>query len=219
MFSKLPSRIWSGVLLLAFVAGSVNVIGFLSFNHQGLSHLTGVTSMLGVAIAGGNFGEVVHLFAAIGAFVAGCAVSGALIKDSTLRIRKSYAAALFLVSLLLLLSIPLFKSGNIAAIYLTSMACGIQNAMVTTYSGAALRTTHLSGMFTDLGIAIGHLIRGVPNDARRLRLCAVVISGFLLGGVAGSYFYSVFDYNVLFMPAALTAGLAGITLLFERLHI
>lgn len=212
MFSKLPTKIWSGVLLLAFVAGSVNVIGFLSFNHQGLSHLTGVTSMLGAAISAGNLSQALHLFAAIAAFVGGCAISGALIQDSTLRIRKSYAMALFLVSGLLVFSIPLFRAGQVYAIYLSSMACGIQNAMVTTYSGAALRTTHISGMFTDLGIAIGHLMRGTPTDSRRLRLCAVVISGFFSGGIVSSYLYSQFDYNALLLPAALTCSLGVVTL-------
>ena len=43
--------------------------------------------------------------------------------------------------------------------------------MVSTYSGAVVRTTHLSGMFTDLGIFLGHFLRGLPVDMRRLRLC------------------------------------------------
>jgi uncharacterized membrane protein YoaK (UPF0700 family) len=172
--------------------------------------------MLGAAVAAGDIGETLHLFAAISAFVSGCAISGAIIKDSTLRIRGSYALALCLVSLLLLSSISFFRAGSMVAIYLTSMACGIQNAMVTTYSGAALRTTHISGMFTDLGIALGHFLRGVPNDPKRLRLCLIVIAGFLSGGVFGSYLYARVGYGVLVVPAGLTLLLAAVTVSLAR---
>ena len=212
MISQLPPRIGSGVLLLAFVAGAVNVIGFLSFNHQGISHLTGVTSMLGSAIARGSIAETVHFLLAIAAFVAGCIISGAITKDSTLKIQRSYAWALFLVSALLLISIPLFESGDMFAIYLASMACGIQNAMITTYSGAALRTTHISGMFTDLGISIGHWIRGVPSNPRRLKLCTVVITGFLFGGITSAFGFDRIGYTILLLPSLLTAVLGLITL-------
>ena len=57
---------------------------------------------------------------------------------------------------------------------LAAMACGLQNAMATTFSGAAIRTSHLSGMFTDLGIGIGHALRGLPLQKRRLLLCLLI---------------------------------------------
>ncbi len=211
MFSKLPRKVWSGVLVLSFIAGIINVVGFLSFNHQGISHLTGVTSMLGAAIAAADIPLILHFLAAILAFVMGCALSGFIIKDSTLRIRRSYGIALVFVALLLFLSIPLFEMVSPLAIYLATCACGLQNAMVTTYSGAALRTTHLSGMFTDLGIAIGHMLRGVENDTRRLKLCAVVISGFLGGGVVGAAGYRLISYQILFLPALLALTLAAVS--------
>lgn len=89
------------------------------------------------------------------------------------------------------------------------MACGLQNAMATTFSGAVVRTTHLSGMFTDLGIGIGHALRGMPLPTRRLLLSAVIISGFLAGGIAGAWLFGRFGYAALYAPALLT-GLVGI---------
>ena len=89
--------------------------------------------------------------------------------------------------------------------YAAACACGLQNAMVSTYSGAVVRTTHVSGMFTDLGIFLGHALRGLPVDSRRLRLCLLVISGFLSGGIVGTFAFKVFSYSALLFPASLTA--------------
>ena len=77
--------------------------------------------------------------------------------------------------------------------------------MVSTYSGAVVRTTHLSGMFTDLGIFLGHAIRGLPVDWLRLRLCFLIISAFLCGGIAGALAFHRLGYAALFIPGGLTA--------------
>jgi uncharacterized membrane protein YoaK (UPF0700 family) len=45
------------------------------------------------------------------------------------------------------------------SIYMLSIACGMQNAMTTRYSGAVVRTTHLTGMVTDVGLLLGHMAR------------------------------------------------------------
>jgi uncharacterized membrane protein YoaK (UPF0700 family) len=91
-------------------------------------------------------------------------------------------------------------------IYLASCACGLQNAMASTYSGSAVRTTHVSGMFTDLGIYLGHALRGIPVDMRRLRLCIIIISAFLCGGIAGAMGFYHWKYATLYIPAILTGS-------------
>ncbi len=88
------------------------------------------------------------------------------------------------------------------------MACGVQNALATTYSGALIRTTHLSGMFTDLGIGLGHLLRGLPLPMRRLTLSGLIIGGFLGGSLAGTWLFALLRYDALYVPAAIT-GVAG----------
>ena len=80
--------------------------------------------------------------------------------------------------------------------------------MATTFSGAVVRTTHLSGMFTDLGIGLGHLLRGLPLPMRRLTLSGLIISGFLGGGIIGAWLFLRFSYDALLAPALLT-GITG----------
>ncbi|MFO1505599.1 MAG: YoaK family protein [Lysobacterales bacterium] len=205
MISKLPRWIWTGTWLLALIAGMVNVVGFLGFEHQAITHLTGTTSMLGAAIASANVGSSLHFAALLGAFVLGCSLSGFIIQDSTLMLGRRYGVALAIVSALLCASVPLLGRGSPLGMYSAACACGLQNAMVSTYSGAVVRTTHLSGMFTDLGIYLGHFLRGLPVDIRRLRLCITVISGFLCGGIGGAVAFHAYSYFAIFFPAALTA--------------
>lgn len=208
MISKLPRWIWAGAWVLAFIAGVVNVVGLLGFEHQAITHLTGNTSLLAGAVASLDVPSALHFGSLLGAFVAGCVVSGFIIQDSTLQLGRRYGVALMLVSALLFASVPLLQHNSAYGMYAAAAACGLQNAMVSAYSGAVVRTTHLSGMFTDLGIFIGHALRRMPVDARRLRLCCLVISGFFCGGLAGTVAFQRFSYFALLFPATLTAAAA-----------
>jgi uncharacterized membrane protein YoaK (UPF0700 family) len=204
MISKLPRWIWFGAWVLAFIAGMINVVGLLGFEHQAVTHLTGTTSMLGAALANLDLRTSIHLFAIIGSFAAGTLLSGLLVQDSTLQLGRRYGVALIVESLLLCGAVPLLKTHASVGIYLASCACGLQNAMASTYSGSIVRTTHLSGMFTDLGIYLGHVMRGIAVDTRRVRLCVTIISAFLCGGVAGAVAFQRLDYETLYIPAAIT---------------
>ena len=203
----LPRWVWVGAGLLACVAGMVNVVGYLGFEHQAITHLTGTTTLLGEAVAKRDLRAISHLAGVVLAFMAGAAFSGMIIQDSTLRLGRRYGIALVLESLLLFAAIPLFRHGQLAGALLAAMACGLQNAMATTYSGAVIRTSHLSGMFTDLGIGLGHAIRGMPLQKRRLLLCGLIISGFFTGAVLGALLFVRFSYAALMVPAVVTGSI------------
>ena len=84
-------------------------------------------------------------------------------------------------------------------------AMGMQNAMVTMISGAVVRTTHLTGMFTDLGIDLSALIverRKQKGVISRIVLRLVIISSFLLGGILGGFAFKVFTYHTFYIPVA-----------------
>lgn len=206
MKTQLPGWVWIGAIALSCVAGMVNAIGFLGFEHQAVSHMTGTTSLLGVALAKSEWQSVAHLWGMLIAFCLGAAFSGLLIQDSVLRLGRRYGWVLMLESALLLLAIPLFKDRQIWGALAAACACGMQNALATTFSGAVVRTTHLTGMFTDLGIGLGHLLRGLPLPMKRLTLSGLIISGFLSGSVFGAWLFFRIGYNALLAPALLTGG-------------
>ena len=220
MAERLAGWVWVGAAALACVAGIVNVVGFLGFQHQAITHLTGNTSLLGAALAAGDVPGAARLLGAIAAFVAGAALSGVIIQDSTLRLGRRYGVVLALESALLLLAVPLFQQQHFGGVLAAAVACGLQNAMATTYSGAVVRTSHLSGMFTDLGIMLGHAARGMPLAQRRLWLCVLVIAFFFLGGLSGAWLFGALGYGALYVPAALT-GVTGVSYVAyrQRLHL
>lgn len=204
---QLPRWVWMGTAVLSCMAGMVNVVGYLGFEHQAVTHLTGTTTLLGNAVAAGDLRAIVHLAGVALAFMLGAALSGFIVQDSTLRPGRRYGVVLMLESLLLFMAIPLFRQGQIAGALLAAMACGLQNAMATTYSGAVIRTSHLSGMFTDLGIGLGHALRGMPLQKRRLLLCVLVITGFFTGAAVGGILFVRYEYAALAVPATIAGSI------------
>lgn len=214
----LPRWVWIGAGLLACASGMVNVVGYLSFEHQAVSNMTGATTLLGGALARGDTHASVHLGAVMLAFLLGAALSGLIVQDSTLRLGRRYGVALLATSLLLFIAIRQFHLHSLSGAVLAAMACGLSNAMATTFSGAVIRTSHLSGMFTDLGIALGHALRGMPLQKRRLLLCLLVISTFFSGAVLGGLLFAQLGYLALAIPAS-AFGVTGLGyIVYSQLH-
>ena len=206
---QLPGWAWFGGGALAFVAGMVNATGYLGFRHQSISNLTGSTTLLGIAAGKGEGGEALHWALSLLAFVVGAALSGVIVQKSTLKLGRPYGIAPMLESALLFAAVPLLDRGWAAGLWLASAACGLQNGMASTYSGMVFRTTHVSGMFTDLGIYLGHALRGLEVDTLRVRVCVLVITAFACGGIVGARLFAHLQEHSLWVPAAMT-GVCGV---------
>ncbi|MGN6235031.1 YoaK family protein [Dyella sp.] len=209
MLRQLPRWAWIGGGLLALVAGCINAVGYLCFRHQPITHLTGTSTELGLAVARVDLAEIAHWGLAILSFLAGAMSSGFIVQQRTLQLGRRYGVVLMLESALLFAATPLIATHHDLGIYLASAACGLQNAMVSTYSGATFRTTHLSGIFTDLGIYLGQRLRGLEVDMLRIHVCVLVASHFIVGAVLGTLGFMWISERVLLIPAVLT-GLVGL---------
>lgn len=201
--SHLPRWAEYGAFLLAFIAGTVNAVGLLGFEHQAVSHLSGVTTLLGAGLLQSGPSSILHLSAILLSFFVGAAASGAILHGTTLRLGRKYGVVLFIESGLLLTAALLLLNGATSGHYLASAACGLQNAMATTYSGAIVRTTHVTGIFTDLGIMIGSRLRGERIDSRRAGLFLLIIGGFITGGTGGAFLFAVAGFHALTVAAGL----------------
>jgi uncharacterized membrane protein YoaK (UPF0700 family) len=209
MLSKpIPPWILLGGFILTATAGSINAVGFLGMHHQAISHMSGSVTVLSNELATGRHWPALYAVGVVGSFFVGGVVSAAIIRRSALKLGRRYGVALVIESALLFAACRLLMTGHRSGDCLAAMACGLQNAMATHYSGAVIRTTHMSGIITDLGITLGLKLTGEPIDARRAGLYLVLLAGFFIGGILGSLGYVSMGFETLVFPAALT-GLAG----------
>ena len=179
------------------------MVGFLCFSHQAVTHLTGTTSMLSASLGTGDLVSTLRYLSVLTAFVSGAFISGYAVRDGALKLGRHYGSIMICEALMLFCAPFFLARASMWGIYLAACACGLQNGMVTNYSGAVVRTTHVSGMFTDLGLFLGNALRGQKYDRRRFQLCCLVISGFLLGGAVGAGVFGEVGVYALYLPATL----------------
>ena len=217
MINRLPKWIWFGGVVLAFSAGIINSIALLSFAQQAATHVTGIFTHLSMNIARGNNGATFISFFTLFSFFFGSILSGLIIMDAHLKMGRRYGVALMLECLLLLLSTFAFNRHSIWGEYLACMAAGLQNAMVSTYSGTIVRTTHMTGVLTDLGSLIGQWMRGVSIQGLKFKILLGILLAFFWGGFIGVLLYSRIGYFAMLLPAAIT-GISSLVYFWLRIR-
>lgn len=223
IFNRRNYLIW---FLLAFQAGAINVGGFLAC-HRFVTHTTGFATHFGVEFAlkdyAGAFGMLtVPLF-----FLGGAMISGFLVDR---RHQKSnppnYPFVFFFISLLMTIvglagetgafgefGAPLDLVADYTLLALLSFSSGLQNAVITTASGAVVRTTHLTGITTDLGLGLvrtmgnSHRDHRHENEVRANWLRGGTIISFVVGSTICAFVFQSFNYDGFFIPAVISFGL------------
>jgi uncharacterized membrane protein YoaK (UPF0700 family) len=190
---------------LAFVAGAANAGGFLAVG-QYTSHMSGIVSALADNAALGDLGLVIAGLSSLLAFLVGAATSAILINWGRRRNMHSEYAMPLMLEAILLLCFGLIGT-NLeqhrlffvpATVGLLCYVMGLQNAIITKISKAEIRTTHVTGIVTDIGIELGKLVywnRDSPSpsavkvvaDRSRLFLLSSLLGMFLCGGLAGAF--------------------------------
>lgn len=192
-------------MALTFIAGAINAGGFLAVG-QYTSHMSGILSSMADNLALGSAALVAIGLAAFVPFVAGAACSAILINWGRRHgLDSRYALPLLLEALLLCIfgvlgwmahPSPQFVVGGVP---LLCFIMGLQNATVTKISGARMRTTHVTGIVTDIGIELGkllywnrsrHIDEIVTADREKLRLLMLLLGSFFIGGLTGAIGFS-----------------------------
>lgn len=194
--------------ILSFVAGLVNVTGFLSV-AQLTTNVTGHFAFFVDEVFKLNFAKSFVYFLYIFFFFLGSFVSSFVIEWS---FKNKYSKSNLIpaiTEILILFAIPLLE-GEMVSSYPDVIACsllfamGLQNSFVTTISNASVRTTHLTGLFTDLGIELSQLFFYRSTEQRRklyssIKLRLAIISFFFVGGLTGGVFYNAAGINLLYL--------------------
>jgi uncharacterized membrane protein YoaK (UPF0700 family) len=183
---------------LAFIAGAVNAGGFLAV-QQYTSHMSGMVSAMADNLAAGSLPLVLSGLAAVLSFLFGALLTTVLIRWARTRALESeYALPLLIEAGLLLvfgLSGHAFAGSRVLdTIMLLSFTMGMQNTIITKLSNSFIRTTHLTGMVTDIGIALGRIAfsafrridPSIASELDTLQLLGSLIVLFFAGGVTGA---------------------------------
>lgn len=203
--------------LLSFVAGIVNVSGFLSVFRL-TTNVTGHFTYFIDGILKQNFHMEYIYFVFIFAFFFGSFISNFLVEYMSQKSDRNIYVIPTLMECLVLFLIAIFgqhlitKNPNLIA-YSLLFAMGLQNSLVTSISSAAVRTTHLTGLFTDLGIEISQLFFYKKAEQRKklvrsIKLRFTIISFFFMGGLIGGIIYERIGlYGLAFGSLTLIFGL------------
>jgi uncharacterized membrane protein YoaK (UPF0700 family) len=184
---------------LSFVAGAANAGGFLAVG-QYTSHMTGVVSSIADHLVLGNITLALAALGTLMAFVFGAMTTAWIVNCGLPLLLEAVALLLFglfgaAIKLLAVVFVPL-------TVLLLCFIMGLQNAVITKISKSEIRTTHVTGLVTDLGIELGKLVYINYADADhkvfakrdKLRMHGTLILCFFPGGVIGALGFKHLGY-------------------------
>lgn len=232
-FSPRNVVIW---FTLAFQAGCINVGGFLACRRF-VTHVTGFATLFGADIGRMDYQQAFGMLSVPLFFVVGAMISSFLVDRRMIRgLAPRYASVLFVMALI---NISLVVAGNLGCfgsfsepmvlhrdylfLALLCFVAGLQNAMVTSASGAVVRTTHLTGITTDLGIGLVRVIFHNHKLSRQneIRACWVrfgLIASFAAGSTAAAFLFLSYEYWGFLFPAVISSVLWANTLNRDLRH-
>lgn len=220
---------------LAFVAGATNAGGFLAV-QQYTSHMSGIVSSIADQAALGDLPLALAGIGSLASFLIGAGCSAVLVNWGRRRnLHSQYMLPLLLEAALLLLfgllgsHLAMWEAFFMpVTVILLCFIMGLQNATVTKMSGAEIRTTHMTGIVTDIGIELGKLFYwnssrtgadapAVLANRAKLKVLGTMLGSFLTGGVAGAIGFKHVGYAATIPLAAVLIALAIVPLADDML--
>jgi uncharacterized membrane protein YoaK (UPF0700 family) len=198
--------------LLSFVAGIVNVTGVLSIKTL-TTNVTGHFAYFAEEVMKHNYSAAITFFVFTIFFLLGAFTSNFLAELISRKHPNLSHVIPISLEMIILISVGAFGiasdlSGSKGKWIAFSMlfAMGIQNSLVTKISQATVRTTHLTGLFTDLGIELSQLFfYKKPEEKKKLKtsiyLRLSIIIFFFVGCISGGFLYNILEIKTLFVAA------------------
>jgi uncharacterized membrane protein YoaK (UPF0700 family) len=231
-----PVRVFSvslwvrvGGSTLALCAGIVNAVAFASLSSF-VSHQTGTLSKVGVGLEAGEVEDAWSNAALLLSFLAGSTLTGFFIAKDTLHFGMALYDLCLLTECAMLVLCAVIERRDVR--YLAAAACGLQNGMATHWGGAVIRTTHVTGLLTDVGLLLGRMasmlcrkrcgkdfdrfdIVFMQDDMSKLSVLATIAASFLTGVVVGAFLEDAMGQRAFLVPAGIT-GCVGVAYSFYR---
>jgi len=210
-------KLW---LLLAFQSGFINAGGFLAC-HRFVTHVTGFGSNIGLSFANNKIWIAMEMALAPVSFVMGAAFSAYLIDRHTYQQREADVKSSVLLQSALLIGVftfgelgifgvfgePLVLQRDFALLFALCFISGMQNGTFASLTNGMIRTTHLTGLSTDLGLnavrikylQVDEQERKYQRRVNRLRLYTIL--AFSGGSFVGAIVFKKLGYHGFVVPA------------------
>lgn len=221
-------------MILAFMSGMINAGGFLACGRF-VTHVTGFAAFIGIDVANGEYALAIGMLVVPVFFLLGSFVSGGLV-DVRIRDGKEprYDLVMLMITSALIIStvggnLGLFGTfrdenavqADIGLIILLCFASGLQNALISTSSGAVIRTTHLTGLTTDLGIGLAKAIGAQGAEERPAELVnnkirVGLIVSFVTGSAVGTWAFLRLEYWAFLIPAVISLYITGLVFRMKK---
>ena len=196
-------------VLLSLVAGFVNAAGFLGFFAL-TTNVTGHAALFAEQIASQDWSNAGKVAVWMLLFLIGAWCSSLIITRIGHHERFSFAVPI-LLELVILIFCAIYGSSNdlffSKGFFVGGLlfAMGLQNALVSVISGSVVRTTHLTGTFTDLGIELAQLkgwnSAGQQELVSKIKLRLSIILFFMLGALSGAYLFRYLSFSAFLIPS------------------
>lgn len=219
---RVPFGVATNWFILSFLAGSVNVGGLMGC-HRFVTHVTGFATLAGLDLAQARWPSALATLSVPLFFLLGVIIAALLVDRRIHQKKAARYAAVMLLSALCLCAVavggiydyfgPFGATVNLKKDYtmlaLLCMASGLQNAAITSASGATVRTTHLTGLTTDFGLSLVRAFYTKEDRKKRamarynnfLRLGTLL--SFVLGSAVGAVLFMEVAYLGFFLPAGI----------------
>lgn len=196
--------------LTAFAAGMVNVTSVVAF-FAFTSNVTGHYAILAQEIAKGNWYQAIVVFSWIALFFLGNFTSNFLLINTNLRTRYLTHALPVILEICCLLFVGFYlgayyhgslkETELLVAIMLFAM--GLQNGLVASISNSAVKTTHLTGLTTDLGLLFSSFSKRENRQDQKLinkaKLLSAILMSYMSGGIAAGVMFVPLQNHVFYV--------------------
>lgn len=211
--------------ITAVSAGMVNVSSVSMF-FAFTSNITGHYAILADEISSGRYEEIIIVASWLFLFFMGSFVSNYIIINSKLSRFVAHSIPLVLEMLILIgvgfygihyYQETLSETEVLVALLLFTM--GLQNGLTATISNFAVKTTHLTGLTTDLAIYTSMYLnseyRKKPIVKEKIRLFLTIMICYVGGGILAGMVTHKFGFYIF----PVIAGFMSLILVYDYLHI
>ncbi|MGL4358622.1 YoaK family protein [Cetobacterium sp.] len=179
---QINKKLFLWISLLALLGGGMNAFAILQFSLT-VSHITGSVTRISTDLAYSNIPHLKIMLGLVVSFFSGAIVSGIMIGSGRdFELKKRYGDTFIFIGILLKI-IDIYLYDKIIFAFVLAFSLGLQNGLFIRYKGMVIRTTHMSGTVTDLGVVIGHYLRGNREIMWKMKYYAINILSFITGGL------------------------------------